>query len=95
MGFSVPGEKLQEGVAGHHVGVLLAHVEQVGLVRLQGAVAHCDMPVESGPTLYLPFSQAWPPGYLAILREDVRAEFEAHVKEGRCPLGNTPMTVAI
>jgi len=34
-------------------------------LTLQGAVAHSDMPVESGPTLLLPFSQRYPQGYLA------------------------------
>jgi ectoine hydroxylase-related dioxygenase (phytanoyl-CoA dioxygenase family) len=48
------------------------------MLTLQGAVAHCDMPLESGPTLYLPFSQTYPPGYLAALRDDFRAYFEAH-----------------
>ena len=53
-----------------------AHRLSPGLT-LQGAVAHCDMPLESGPTLYLPFSQSYLPGYLAALRDDFRAEFEA------------------
>ena len=35
-------------------------------LTLQGAVAHCDMPVETGPTLYLPYSQQYEPGYLAF-----------------------------
>ncbi|WP_110950266.1 phytanoyl-CoA dioxygenase family protein [Pseudomonas bohemica] len=34
-------------------------------LTLQGAVAHTDMPLESGPTLLLPFSQLYEPGYLA------------------------------
>ena len=34
-----------------------AHVHALSpVLTLQGAVAHCDMPVESGPTLYLPHS---------------------------------------
>ena len=32
------------------------------LLTLQGAVAHCDMPVESGPTKVLPHSHKYPPG---------------------------------
>ncbi|KAM0369399.1 hypothetical protein HYE67_002511 [Fusarium culmorum] len=32
---------------------------------LQGAVAHVDMHLESGPTRLLPFSQAFAPGYMA------------------------------
>ena len=35
------------------------------MLTLQGAVAHCDMPVESGPTMLLPHSQKYPAGYLA------------------------------
>ena len=35
-----------------------AHVHRLSpALTLQGAVAHCDMPVETGPTLYLPYSQ--------------------------------------
>ena len=35
------------------------------MLTLQGAVAHCDMPLESGPTLFLPQSQRYPRGFLA------------------------------
>jgi ectoine hydroxylase-related dioxygenase (phytanoyl-CoA dioxygenase family) len=35
-------------------------------LTLQGAVAHCDMPIETGPTLYLPYSHQYEPGYLAF-----------------------------
>lgn len=43
-----------------------AHVHSLcASLTLQGAVAHCDMPVESGPTLYLPHSQKYSHGYLA------------------------------
>jgi ectoine hydroxylase-related dioxygenase (phytanoyl-CoA dioxygenase family) len=35
-------------------------------LTLQGAVAHCDMPVETGPTLYLPYSHQYELGYLAF-----------------------------
>ncbi|MEQ7918347.1 phytanoyl-CoA dioxygenase family protein [Xanthomonas sp. WHRI 1810A] len=34
-------------------------------LTLQGAIAHTDMPLESGPTLLLPFSQQYEAGYLA------------------------------
>lgn len=47
------------------------------VLTLQGAIAHCDMPLESGPTLYLPFSQTYAPGYLAAPRDDFRDEFGA------------------
>jgi hypothetical protein len=34
-------------------------------LTLQGAVAHSDMPIESGPTRLLPFSQKFEKGYMA------------------------------
>lgn len=56
-----------------------AHVHRLSpALTLQGAVAHCDMPVETGPTLYLPFSQTYEPGYLAAGLPEFRAYFEAH-----------------
>lgn len=56
-----------------------AHAHDLSAVMtLQGAVAHCDMPVESGPTKLLPFSQLYRPGYMAYRREDFRAYFEDH-----------------
>jgi ectoine hydroxylase-related dioxygenase (phytanoyl-CoA dioxygenase family) len=48
------------------------------VLTLQGAVAHCDMPVESGPTLYLPYSQRFEPGYLAWRLPEFRAYFDEH-----------------
>lgn len=47
-------------------------------LTLQGAIAHCDMPVESGPTKLLPYSQLYLPGYLASLLDEFRDYFEAH-----------------
>ncbi len=56
-----------------------AHVHGVSpLLTLQGAVAHCDMPVVSGPTLYLPHSQKYDHGYLAYSREDFQTFFADH-----------------
>jgi ectoine hydroxylase-related dioxygenase (phytanoyl-CoA dioxygenase family) len=48
------------------------------MLTLQGAVAHCDMPVETGPTLYLPYSQTYAPGFLATARSDFKDYFLAH-----------------
>jgi ectoine hydroxylase-related dioxygenase (phytanoyl-CoA dioxygenase family) len=48
------------------------------MLTLQGAVAHCDMPVESGPTKLLPYSQTYLPGYLATQLPEFRAYFEEH-----------------
>ncbi|WP_371157835.1 phytanoyl-CoA dioxygenase family protein [Jannaschia sp. 2305UL9-9] len=50
-------------------------------LTLQGAVAHSAMPVASGPTKLLPYSQSYLPGYLAVLRPEFRDHFEAaHVQ---------------
>ena len=63
-----------------------AHVHRLSSVlTLQGAVAHCDMPVESGPTLYLPHSHKYEQGYLAWRRPEFGEHFVAnHVQ---LPLG--------
>lgn len=59
-----------------------AHAHRLSAVlTLQGAVAHCDMPVATGPTMYLPHSQAYPLGYLAWRRPEFQAYFaERHVQ---------------
>lgn len=49
-----------------------------GQLTLQGAVAHVDMPVESGPTLYLPHSQKYELGYLAYWLPEFQEYFQAH-----------------
>jgi len=54
-----------------------AHVHRLSpVLTLQGAVAHCDMPLETGPTLYLPFSQSYLPGYMAMGRAEFREYFD-------------------
>lgn len=56
-----------------------SHVHALSQVlTLQGAVAHCDMPVVSGPTLYLPHSQKYAHGYVAYRRPEFQEYFEAH-----------------
>ncbi len=82
-----PGGAAQSVHRDYHLGFLSdeaaaaypAHVHRLSpVLTLQGAVAHCDMPVESGPTLYLPHSQKYEPGYLAWRQPRFRAYFEAH-----------------
>ena len=67
-----PGGAAQVGHRDYHLGFMLPqqarefppHVHQLSpLLTLQGAIAHCDMPLESGPTCYLPFSQHFATGY--------------------------------
>lgn len=48
------------------------------VLTLQGAVAHCDMPVESGPTMFLPHSQKYGPGYVAYHDPAFTEYFERH-----------------
>ncbi len=80
-----PGGAPQQAHRDYHLGfqtaavaaAFPAHVHDLSpVLTLQGAVAHCDMPIESGPTKLLPFSQAYRPGYVAWRRDDFRALFE-------------------
>jgi len=82
-----PGGAAQTAHRDYHLGFLSteiaaqypAHVHRLSRVlTLQGAVAHCDMPVESGPTMYLPYSQKYEAGYLAFRRPEFSAYFDAH-----------------
>ncbi|MFE1010246.1 phytanoyl-CoA dioxygenase family protein [Streptomyces sp. NPDC058794] len=85
-----PGGAAQTVHRDYHLGFLSAeaaaaypaHVHRLSpVLTLQGAVAHCDMPVESGPTMYLPHSQKYEPGYLAWRLPEFRAYFESrHVQ---------------
>lgn len=80
-----PGGAAQTVHRDYHLGFLSgevaaaypAHVHLLSpVLTLQGAVAHCDMPVESGPTMYLPYSQRYEPGYLAWRLPEFQAYFE-------------------
>jgi ectoine hydroxylase-related dioxygenase (phytanoyl-CoA dioxygenase family) len=82
-----PGGQAQEPHRDYHLGFLTdeviaqypTHVHALSpVLTLQGAVAHTDMPLESGPTLYLPYSQQYLPGYLAWRRDDFKAYFAEH-----------------
>jgi ectoine hydroxylase-related dioxygenase (phytanoyl-CoA dioxygenase family) len=54
-----------------------AHVHDLSpVLTLQGAIAHIDMPIESGPTKLLPFSQIYRHGYLAYSQPEFREYFE-------------------
>jgi len=56
-----------------------AHVHRFSpMLTLQGAIAHVDASIETGPTLLLPHSQKYEPGYLATSRPDFRDYFDAH-----------------
>jgi len=82
-----PGGEAQQAHCDYHLGFQTvrqagrypAHAHHMSSrLTLQGAVAHCDMPVQSGPTKILPFSQTYPNAYMAWRRDDFAAYFEEH-----------------
>ena len=82
-----PGGAAQTVHRDYHLGFQTAevaatyptHVHDLSpVLTLQGAIAHCDMPLASGPTKLLPFSQAYRPGYAAWRLPAFSAHFEQH-----------------
>jgi ectoine hydroxylase-related dioxygenase (phytanoyl-CoA dioxygenase family) len=82
-----PGGKAQDPHRDYHLGFLEndlverypTHVHLLSpVLTLQGAVAHSDMPVESGPTMYLPYSHQFVPGYLGWRLPQFRSYFLEH-----------------
>lgn len=82
-----PGGQAQVAHRDYHLGFMdreqaMAYPAQVHalspLMTLQGAVAHCDMPVETGPTMFLPHSQKLAAGYVAYHDPAFTAYFEEH-----------------
>ncbi|WP_102142416.1 phytanoyl-CoA dioxygenase family protein [Mycobacterium hubeiense] len=82
-----PGGRQQVPHRDYHLGFVRpdelaaypAHLHQMSAVlTLQGAVAHCDMPIESGPTMLLPYSQRFVAGYIAFNRPEFIDFFAEH-----------------
>jgi ectoine hydroxylase-related dioxygenase (phytanoyl-CoA dioxygenase family) len=82
-----PGGQAQTAHRDYHLGFMddaaaarfPVHVHRLSpALTLQGAVAHCDMPVETGPTLYLPYSHQYEPGYLAFHLPEFTEYFQQH-----------------
>lgn len=82
-----PGGAAQSPHRDYHLGFQTAadieryplHVQLFSpLLTLQGAIAHVDATLESGPTQLLPYSQLWDLGYLAMGLPEVKAHFAAH-----------------
>ena len=82
-----PGGQAQTAHRDYHLGFMdaaasarfPAQVHRLSpALTLQGAVAHCDMPVETGPTLYLPHSQKYAHGYLAYWLPEFQEYFVAN-----------------
>ena len=82
-----PGGKAQTCHRDYHLGFMTqaqaesfpAHAHALSpTLTLQGAIAHCDMPIESGPTKLLPNSQRFGAGYVAMQLPEFREIFEAN-----------------
>ena len=92
-----PGGEAQEPHRDYHMGFLTddeaeqfprhAHLLSP-LLTLQGAIAHCDMGVETGPTLYLPHSHKYELGYLAWRRPEFIEYFDEHRVQLRMRTGD-------
>ena len=82
-----PGGEAQHPHRDYHMGFLTdeeaeqfphhAHLLSP-LLTLQGAIAHCDMGNETGPTMYLPHSHKYELGYLAWRRPEFIEYFAQH-----------------
>lgn len=82
-----PGNKAQSSHRDYHLGFqskettwhFPAHVQVMSqYLTLQGAIAHGEMPLELGPTLFLPFSQQYEAGYLTFHDDAFRDYFNIH-----------------
>lgn len=82
-----PGGAAQTAHRDYHLGFMSreqaasypTHVHQLSpCLTLQGAIAHCDMPLESGPTLFLPFSQHPVNGYVDYSNQAYQDYFDRH-----------------
>lgn len=97
-----PGGEAQTPHRDYHMGFQTA--EQIAqfpahahwlspVLTLQGAIAHTDMPLETGPTLYLPYSQTYLPGYIATGLQVFKDYFGKHhvqlpLNKGDCSFFN-------
>lgn len=82
-----PGGRAQRPHRDYHLGFMPvdaaaeypAHIHRLSPgLTLQGAIAHCDMPVETGPTMVLPYSQRHLWGYLDFGGEEYQDYFAQH-----------------
>lgn len=82
-----PGGVAQEPHCDYHLGFQSdasvasypAHVHRMSaMLTLQGAVAHCDMPIASGTTMLLPNSQRFSGAYAHYRAPQVREVFAQH-----------------
>ncbi|WP_320822817.1 phytanoyl-CoA dioxygenase family protein [Reinekea sp.] len=82
-----PGGEAQVAHRDYHLGFMTPqqaeaypeHIHRLSpMLTLQCAIAHVDMPLVSGPTLYLPHSQKYPLGYLLADCAPLHDYFKTH-----------------
>ena len=82
-----PGGKAQVPHRDYHMGFQQEHqlrdypatVHRLSAaLTLQGGISHCDMTPENGATKFLPYSQAYLPGYFATQLPEFRDYLEQH-----------------
>jgi len=92
-----PGSSAQAPHRDYHLGfqsdseveLYPLHVQTMSaLLSLQGAVAHIDMPIETGPTRVLPCSQKYELGYQIYRSEDFKVFFEEQAVQLPLALGD-------
>lgn len=85
-----PGGDAQQPHRDYHLGFLTdeqaidypTHVHLLSpVLTLQGAVAHTDMPLETGPTMYLPHSQKMESGYVAWRSPVIKDYFAGNYRQ--------------
>ncbi len=95
-----PGGQAQSPHRDYHLGFMSSdqakaypqHVQTMApFLTLQAAVAHCDMPLSSGPTLLLPYSHQLEEGYMRISDNDLQDYVRAHFIQ--CPLDKGDLLV--
>jgi len=93
-----PGSEAQRPHRDYHLGNMdigmaeefPAHVHRFSpMLTLQAAVAHCDMPAQAGPTMFLPHSQKYEHGYLAANLPEFQDYFAAHYAQVPLDKGDT------
>ncbi len=82
-----PGSAAQSAHRDYHLGFqsqeavaqFPAHAQVISqYLTLQGAIAHTNMTLDTGPTLLLPYSQQFAPGYIAYTQPEFAAYFDEH-----------------
>ena len=79
-----PGGEAQKPHGDYHLGFMSTeqsanfppNVHTISkFLTLQGAIAHCDITIDSGPTLFLPYSQQYKNGYIDFTKEKFQKYF--------------------